>query len=208
MAFKQMKRAFCIALFCVVGWSTLAAADTFKIVGFGDSLMAGYNLGPDEGFPKKLEAALRARGHDVSIADAGVSGDTTSGGLSRLDWSVPDGTDLVILELGANDMLRGVAPAIAEKNLDAMMASLKGRGIAIVLAGMQAAPNLGPDYGKAFNGIFPTLAQKYGAPLIPFFLEGVAANPSLQLDDGLHPNAAGVDRMVEVALPIVEPMVK
>jgi acyl-CoA thioesterase-1 len=208
MAFKQMKRAFCIALFCVLGWSTLAAAETFKIVGFGDSLMAGYNLGPDEGFPKKLEAALRERGHDVSIADAGVSGDTTSGGLSRLDWSVPGGTDLVILELGANDMLRGLSPAIAEQNLDAMMASLQKRGIAIVLAGMQAAPNLGPDYASAFNGIFPKLAQKYDAPLIPFFLEGVAANPSLQLDDGLHPNAAGVDRMVEVALPIVEPMLK
>jgi acyl-CoA thioesterase-1 len=208
MAFKQMKRAFCIALICVVTSSTLAAAETFRIVGFGDSLMAGYMLGPDEGFPKKLEAALRARGHDVSIADAGVSGDTTSGGLSRLDWSVPDGTDLVILELGANDMLRGLSPSIAEKNLDAMMASLQKRGIAIVLAGMQAAPNLGPDYAAAFNGIYPMLAKKYDAPLIPFFLEGVAANAALQLDDGLHPNAAGVDRMVEVALPIVEPMVK
>jgi acyl-CoA thioesterase-1 len=208
MAFKQMKRAFCIALFCVVTGSTFAAAETFRIVGFGDSLMAGYNLGPDEGFPKKLEAALRARGHDVSIADAGVSGDTTSGGLSRLDWSVPDGTDLVILELGANDMLRGVSPSIAEENLDAMMASLQKRGIAVVLAGMQAAPNLGSDYVSAFNGIFPKLAQKYGAPLIPFFLEGVAANPSLQLDDGLHPNAAGVDKMVEVALPVVEPLLK
>jgi acyl-CoA thioesterase-1 len=208
MAFKQVKRAFCIALICVVTSSTLAAAETFRIVGFGDSLMAGYNLGPHEGFPKKLEAALRVRGHDVSVADAGVSGDTTSGGLSRLDWSVPDGTDLVILELGANDMLRGVSPLITEKNLDAMMASLQKRGIGIVLAGMQAAPNLGSDYVTAFNGIFPRLAEKYGAPLIPFFLEGVAANPALQLDDGLHPNAAGVDRMVEVALPVVEPMLK
>lgn len=208
MAFKQMKRAFCIALFCVVTGSTFVAAETLRIVGFGDSLMAGYNLGPNEGFPKKLEAALRARGHDVSVDDAGVSGDTTSGGLSRLDWSVPDGTDLVILELGANDMLRGVSPSIAEENLDAMMASLQKRGIAVVLAGMQAAPNLGSDYVSAFNGIFPKLAQKYGAPLIPFFLEGVAANPALQLDDGLHPNAAGVDKMVEVALPVVEPLLK
>lgn len=208
MAFKQVKRAFCIALFCVVAWAAPAAAETFRVVGFGDSLMAGYNLGPDEGFPQKLEAALKARGHDVSVANAGVSGDTTSGGLSRLDWSVPDGTDLVILELGANDMLRGVSPQITEDNLDRMMASLKARGIGIVLAGMLAAPNLGPDYATAFNGIYPKLAAKYGVPLVPFFLDGVAANPSLQLDDGLHPNAAGVDRMVEGALPVIEPLIR
>jgi len=208
MAFKQAKRAFCTALICVVALGGAALADTFRIVGFGDSLMAGYNLGPDEGFPQKLEAALRARGHDVTVANAGVSGDTTSGGLSRLEWSVPDGTDLVILELGANDMLRGLSPQAAEKNLDRMMASLQQRGIGIVLAGMYAAPNLGPDYVEAFNGMYPRLAEKYGAPLIPFFLDGVAANPSMQLEDGLHPNAAGVERMVESALPIVEPLVK
>lgn len=183
-------------------------AETFRIVGFGDSLMAGYNLGPDEGFPQKLEAALKARGHDVTVANAGVSGDTTAGGLSRLDWSVPDGTDLVILELGANDMLRGLSPQAAEANLDKMMASLKERGIGIVLAGMLAAPNLGPDYGAAFNGMFPKLAQKYDAPLIPFFLDGVTGNRSLLLDDGLHPNAEGVDRMVEGALPVIEPLVQ
>ncbi len=208
MAFKQVKHAIFTALICVVALTGQAAADTFRIVGFGDSLMAGYNLGPNEGFPQKLEAALKARGHDVAVANAGVSGDTTSGGLSRLDWSVPDGTDLVILELGANDMLRGVAPEIAEQNLDAMMAALQKRGIGIVLAGMLAAPNLGPDYAAAFNGIYPKLAQKYGAPLIPFFLDGVAGNPSLQLADGLHPTAAGVDRMVEGALPVIEPLVR
>ncbi|MCR5857151.1 arylesterase [Mesorhizobium sp. J428] len=208
MAFKQAKRAFCTALICVVAWAAPAAAETFGIVGFGDSLMAGFNLGPDEGFPQKLEAALKARGHDVSVANAGVSGDTTSGGLSRLDWSVPDGTDLVILELGANDMLRGLPPQITEDNLDRMMASLKARGIGIVLVGMLAAPNLGPDYATAFNGIYPKLAAKYGVPLVPFFLDGVAANPSLQLEDGLHPNAAGVDRMVEGALPIIEPLIR
>lgn len=208
MAFKQLNGAFCTALFCVVAWTGQAAADTFRIVGFGDSLMAGYNLGPNEGFPQKLEAALKSRGHDVTVANAGVSGDTTSSGLSRLDWSVPDGTDLVILELGANDMLRGLAPEITEKNLDTMMASLKTRGIGVVLAGMLAAPNLGPDYEAAFNGIYPKLAAKYGAPLIPFFLDGVAANPSLQLEDGLHPSAAGVDRMVEGALPVIEPLVR
>lgn len=207
MGFKQLSgllAAGFLALLTIVS----AAAEPIRIVGFGDSLMAGYNLGPDEGFPQKLEAALKARGHDVSVANAGVSGDTTSGGLSRLDWSVPDGTDLVILELGANDMLRGVSPQITEENLDRMMASLKARGIGIVLAGMLAAPNLGPDYATAFNGIYPKLAAKYGVPLVPFFLDGVAANPSLQLDDGLHPNAAGVDRMVEGALPVIEPLIR
>lgn len=208
MAFKQVKHAIFTALICVVALTGQAAADTFRIVGFGDSLMAGYNLGPNEGFPQKLEAALKARGHDVAVANAGVSGDTTSGGLSRLDWSVPDGTDLVILELGANDMLRGVAPEITEQNLDTMMVALQKRGIGIVLAGMLAAPNLGPDYAAAFNGIYPKLAAKYGAPLIPFFLDGVAGNPSLQLADGLHPTAAGVDRMVEGALPVIEPLVR
>lgn len=208
MAFKQATRSFCTALFCVVLFTGQALADTFRIVGFGDSLMAGYELGPDEGFPQKLEAALRAGGHDVSIANAGVSGDTTAGGVSRLDWSVPDGTDLVILELGANDMLRGLSPRTAEANLDRMITSLKARGIDVVLAGMLAAPNLGPDYADAFNGMYPRLAAKHGLPLIRFFLDGVAGNAALQLADGLHPNAEGVDRMVEGALPIIEPLVR
>lgn len=181
-----------------------AGAETFRIVGFGDSLMAGFNLGPGEGFTDRLQAALRAKGLDVSVANAGVSGDTSSGGLARLDWSVPDGTRLVILELGANDMLRGVAPAIPEKNLDEMLAKLKARKIAVLLAGMRAAPNLGTDYQNAFDSIYPKLAEKYGVPLYPFFLDGVAGVPALQLEDGLHPNASGVDRMVEGILPTVE----
>lgn len=206
-AMKQMMRLFCTALVCVLSLSTSAMADTMKIVGFGDSLMAGYQLPPDDAFPNKLQAALKAKGHDVDIANAGVSGDTTSGGLARLDWSVPDGTQLVILELGANDMLRGVAPDITEKNLDAMLTALKARNINVVLAGMYAAPNLGPDYQSAFDAIYPRLAQKHNVPLIPFFMEGVAATPSLQLEDGLHPNAEGVDKMVENALPVIEPLV-
>jgi acyl-CoA thioesterase-1 len=206
-AMKQMMRLFCTALVCVLSLSTSAMADTMKIVGFGDSLMAGYQLPPDDAFPNKLQAALKAKGHDVDIANAGVSGDTTSGGLARLDWSVPDGTQLVILELGANDMLRGVAPDITEKNLDAMLTALKARNINVVLAGMYAAPNLGPDYQAAFDAIYPRLAQKHNVPLIPFFMEGVAATPSLQLEDGLHPNAEGVDKMVENALPVIEPLV-
>nr|WP_041545647.1 MULTISPECIES: arylesterase [Chelativorans] len=192
------------ALFVVLAAQLPAQAEPFNIVGFGDSLMAGYELGPGEGFTDRLQAALRERGHEVTVANAGVSGDTTSGGLSRLDWSVPDGTDLVILELGANDMLRGVAPASTEKNLEEIITRLKARDIRILLVGMYAAPNLGPDYQQAFNSIYPRLAEKHELPLVPFFLEGVAGNASLQLADGMHPNAQGIDLMVKNVLPEVE----
>ncbi|RWQ40317.1 MAG: arylesterase [Mesorhizobium sp.] len=204
MAFKHPLAALFILFLGICGAISSARAEPLEIVGFGDSLMAGFGLGPDEGFTQKLEAALRAKGHDVTIANAGVSGDTSSGGLSRLDWSVPDGTQLVILELGANDMLRGVSPDITQKNLDAMLAKLKQRKIAVLLAGMRAAPNLGADYQNGFDAIFPKLAEKYGVPLYPFFLDGVAGEPALQLEDGLHPNAKGIDRMVERILPDVE----
>lgn len=204
MAFKHLVFLFCALLFAAGLRQPAQAAEPLQIVGFGDSLMAGYNLGSGEGFTERLQAALRASGHDVTVANAGVSGDTTSGGLSRLDWSVPDGTGLVILELGANDMLRGVAPEIAEKNLDAMLARLKQRNIAVLLVGMQAAPNLGHAYREAFDPIYARLAEKYGVPLYPFFLEGVAGNPTLQLDDGMHPNARGVEAMVQAILPTVE----
>lgn len=208
MAFKQILRVLCTAGLLFAAQIASAAADTFQIVGFGTSLMAGYQLGPDEGFPKQLEAALKARGHAVSVADAGVSGDTTSGGLSRLDWSVPDGTDLVILELGANDMLRGVSPSIIRKNLDTMISSLKARDIDVLLAGMVAAPNLGASFAGEFNAIFPDLADQHDVPLIPFFLDGVATDRGLLLEDGMHPNAEGVSRMVEAALPAVEAAMK
>src|SRR5690606_3393828 len=166
-------------------------AEPLKLVGFGDSLMAGYQLPATDAFPAKLEKALRDKGHAVEIANAGVSGDTTSGGLARLDWSIPDGTDGVILELGANDALRGIAPEETEKNLDAMLARLKERGIPVLLAGMLAPPNMGADYAARFNGIYARLAQRHGVPLYPFFLDGVAAHADLQLDDGMHPNAKG-----------------
>lgn len=188
----------------ICGAMPSARAEPFKIVGFGDSLTAGYGLGTDQGFTDRLQAALRAKGHDVSVANAGVSGDTTSGGLARLDWSVPDGTQLVILELGANDMLRGVSPDITRKNLDEMLSKLKQRKIAVLLAGMRAAPNLGPDYQNAFDAIFPDLAKKYEVVLYPFFLDGVAGQPGMQLEDGLHPSVEGVDQMVERILPTVE----
>lgn len=166
--------------------------------------MAGYQLDAGQSFPEKLEVALKAKGHDVVIANAGVSGDTSSGGLSRLDWSVPDETDLVILELGANDMLRGLSPDFTEKNLIAMIERLKARDIDIILAGMVAAPNLGAAYGERFNGIFPKLAETYDLPFYPFFLDGVTATTGMLLEDGMHPNAAGVDRMVEGFLPLME----
>ena len=157
MAFKRLMMCFAMLVFA----ATAARAEPLSIVGFGDSLMAGYQLGPDEGFTPRLEAALKDAGIDATVTNAGVSGDTTSGGLARLDWSVPDGTDLVILELGANDMLRGVDPAIPRKNLDAMIARLKERDIAVLLAGMVAAPNLGREYGAAFDAIYPDLARKH-----------------------------------------------
>ena len=181
-----------------------ALAETRTIVGFGDSLMAGYQLDAGQSFPEKLETALNARGHDVVIINAGVSGDTTSGGLSRLDWSVPDGTDLVILELGANDMLRGISPELTESNLAAMIERLQERDIDIVLAGMQASPSLGADYVERFNAIYPRLAETYSLPLYPFFLDGVATISALLLEDGMHPNPEGVDKMVENFLPLME----
>ncbi|TPL94147.1 arylesterase [Mesorhizobium sp. B2-3-12] len=204
MSFKRRFAAGLIVFLAICGAISSARAEPFKIVGFGDSLMAGYGLGPGEGFTDKLQAALRAKGHDVTVANAGVSGDTSSGGLARLDWSVPDGTQLVILELGANDMLRGVSPDITKRNLDEMLGRLKQRKIAVLLAGMRAAPNLGADYQNAFDAVFPELAAKYGVTLYPFFLDGVAGQPGLQLEDGLHPSAKGVDLMVERVLPTVE----
>jgi acyl-CoA thioesterase I len=205
MAFKHPASLIFGAFLAIL--ATAADAEPYRIVGLGDSLMAGYGLGPGEGFPEKLQAALQRKGHDVVIANAGVSGDTTSGGLSRLDWSTPDGTQFVILELGANDMLRGIAPEVTEQNLDRMIFRLKQRGIAVLLVGMVAAPNLGSDYADAFNAIFPRLAQKHDVALYPFFLDGVAADRSFLLEDGMHPNAAGIERMVERVLPEVEKLI-
>ncbi len=184
------------------------SAEPVEIVGFGDSLMAGYELPEGDGFPAVLEAALKAQGLDIRVTNAGVSGDTTSGGLERIDWSVPDGTKLVILELGGNDALRGIAPEITGQNLDAMITSLKGRNIKILLAGMLSPPNMGKDYETKFNAIYPDLAKKYTLPLIPFFTEGVTGHPDLQIEDKLHPNRKGVDVMVKNTLPYVSDALK
>ena len=185
-----------------------AFADAPKIVVLGDSLAAGYQLPPGEGFPEQLQKTLSAREIKVVITSAGVSGDTTSGGLSRLDWSVPEGTNGVVLELGANDAMRGLPFELAQKNLDTMIARLTERGIAVLLVGMRAPPNMGEDYQQGFDAIYPTLAAKYDVPLYPFFLDGVAANPMLNLADGIHPNQAGIAVMIERILPYVERFVE
>ena len=188
---------------CSLIFGTVANAATINLVGFGDSLMAGYQLPPGDGFPEKLQASLKAKGIDVSVVNAGVSGDTTTGGLARIDWSVPDGTNGVILELGANDALRGIAPEEREKNLDAMITRLKARGIAVLLAGMMAPPNMGADYAARFNPIYQKLAEKHGVPLYAFFLDGVVMDAGLKLEDGMHPNEKGVDVMVRKMEPAI-----
>jgi acyl-CoA thioesterase-1 len=189
-------------LFLLLG-GVAAAAETVRIVALGDSLTAGYGLDAEASFPVRLEAALKARGHDVAVINAGVSGDTSRGGLERLDWAVPDGTDAVIVELGANDALRGIEPDVTRANLEAILKHLVERDIAVLIAGMQAPPNLGEDYAVAFNAIYPELAERFDVALYPFFLEGVAAERKLNQTDGMHPNAAGVEAIVE---PMIEPV--
>ena len=184
-----------------------AAAKPIRIVAFGDSLTAGYNLPQADGFAAKLEAALRKQGHDVTVVNAGVSGDTTSGGLARLDWSLGDGADAVILELGANDMLRGLDPAIPRKNLATMLGELQARKIKVLFTGMRATPSMGKPYGDAFAAIYPDLAKQYAVPFYPFFLEGIIGDRSLHLPDELHPNAQGVDTIVAHILPSVDALV-
>ncbi|MDA4845519.1 arylesterase [Hoeflea poritis] len=207
MIIKAAIRIFVI--FCGLALFTAAPAraDTVNIVGLGDSLMAGYELDPSDAFPTRLEAALREKGYDVKIANAGVSGDTSSGGLARLDWSVPDGTDAVLLELGANDALRGISPEQTRANIDEIIGRLKDRDIAVLLVGMLSPPNMGDDYAQKFNSIYPELSQEHGIGLYPFFLDGVAAQPSLVLSDGMHPNPKGVEIMVDRFLPLAEALI-
>ncbi|WP_343865654.1 arylesterase [Caenispirillum bisanense] len=186
-----------------------ADAETVKILALGDSLTAGYNLPPGDAFPVRLEAALRDRGHAVRVVNAGVSGDTTAGGLARLGWLLDgEAPDAVIVELGANDALRGLPPQKAEENLAAILQSLADRNIPTLLAGMYAPRNLGPEYIAAFDGLYPRLAERFDVPLYPFFLEGVALQDRYLLSDGLHPNAEGVQVMVDNILPHVEALVE
>ena len=178
-----------------------------RIVALGDSLTAGLGLPANAAFPARLEQALNAKGMAVEITNAGVSGDTASAGLARLDWSVPEGTDAVIVELGANDTLRGTDPKVTREALEGIVGRLRERRIEVLLAGMRAAPNLGPDYGRDFDAIYPDLATRNDLLFYPFFLDGVATDAKLNQRDGLHPTAAGVDAIVARILPKAEALV-
>jgi acyl-CoA thioesterase-1 len=182
------------------------AKDARLVVAFGDSLFAGYGLSQDEGFAPTLQRALEGQGLKAQVVNAGVSGETTAGGRERLAFTLdglPRKPDLVIVGLGGNDMLRGLDPAQTRANLDAILAELKARGIAMMLTGMLVSPNMGPDYAAAFNPIYPDLAKKFGLPLYPFFLQGVVGRRDLQLPDGIHPNAQGIEAVVQRIAPMV-----
>src|ERR1700737_134018 len=185
---------------------TPAAVQTkpIKMVVLGDSLSAGLGLSASAAFPERLQKSLKSNGIDVDMINAGVSGDPSSGGRDRLDWSVPEGTEAVILELGANDALRGIDPKVTRAALTEILTRLKARGIGVLLCGMVAPPNYGSDYSARFNAIYPELAKSFGVPLYPFFLEGVAPYVSLNQADGLHPTAEGVDVIVKNMLPMVQ----
>ncbi|MCE7998964.1 MAG: arylesterase [Rhodobiaceae bacterium] len=212
-----MKTWIIAAAFSLGSWSVQAAeapvseaerTDPFEIVALGDSLSAGYLLPPGAGFPEQLGRALNAKGHHVNVMNAGVSGDTSTGGLARLDWAVGPETDALILELGSNDALRGIEPDVTRANLDAIIQQMSKRGVKVLIAGMLAPPNMGDDYAADFNTIFPDLAEKYDAPLYPFFLDGVAAERHLNLPDGIHPTEEGVAVIVERILPLVEQLIE
>ena len=184
-----------------------AGAAELSILAFGDSLTAGYGLPPGEGFPEKLEQALKKSGHDVRVMNAGVSGDTSTAGLERLDWVLTSEIDGAIVELGANDALRGIDPERTRSALSEIITKLRSRNIPVLLAGMRAPRNLGPDYVERFDALYPELARRPGVIYYPFFLEGVAANPGLNQPDGMHPNAEGVETIVQRILPKVEELI-
>ncbi|MGY4499499.1 acyl-CoA thioesterase-1 [Bradyrhizobium sp. GM24.11] len=193
-----------LALMTVANPAWADATKPIKLVVLGDSLSAGLGLPAQDAFPAKLQKALQAKGIAVDMTNAGVSGDTSSGGRDRLDWSVPEGTEGVVLELGANDAMRGIDPDLTRAALTDIVRRLKARKIAVMLCGMLAPPNFGADYGARFNSIYPDLAKQFDVPLYPFFLDGVAADAKLNQADGIHPTAAGVDIIVNNMLPTVE----
>lgn len=207
---RAVNRVLLLTPFLLI--SDMATAEKIKgkpirIIALGDSLTAGYGLRPGQSFPDLLQIALRQRGHDVEIVNGGVSGDTTAAGLARLDWAIDETADAVIVELGANDALRGQPTAETRANLDAILTRLSQRGLPLLVAGMRAPSNWGTDYREAFDAIFADLAAKHAALLYPFFLDGVATDPKLNLDDGLHPNARGIAMIVERILPTVEQLI-
>ncbi|MGH6968797.1 MAG: arylesterase [Stellaceae bacterium] len=196
------------ALLCTVGFAgSPRAAPPIRILAFGDSLTAGYGLAHEDSFPARLEARLATDGFDAIVVNGGFSGDTTAGGLSRIKWSLKDKPQAAIVELGANDALRGIAPAVAEVNLDKLLARLRDAHVKVLLAGMRAPANWGRQYQTQFDAIYPRLAAKYGVPLYPFFLDGVALDPALNQGDGLHPNARGVAVIVGRIAPAVERLI-
>jgi len=195
-----------IALFPSAG-AAAQAAKPLRIVAFGDSLTSGYGLRPGQSFPAQLQKILKTNGQKVVITNAGVAGDTTAAGLERLAWAVPDGTNAVILELGANDALRGIDPKETRANLEKIVADLKARRIPVLLAGMRSPANWGDTYAEDFDAIFPALARQNGLVFYPFFLEGVVLDPKLNQDDGMHPTARGVAEIVKRMLPSVEELI-
>ena len=207
MNFNLRIVAKCIIILTGLVLTTPSFAEKIILVAFGDSLSAGYQLPSTDAFPVKLQAALIAKGYDVEVRNAAVSGDTASGGASRLNWSVADDVDGVILELGANDALRGVDPSRTRAAMISMIEMLQVRDIKILLAGMIAPPNMGAKYGNEFNSIYPDVAKAYNVMLYPFFLEGVATIPELNLADGIHPTSKGVDVIVENIMPDVEALI-
>jgi acyl-CoA thioesterase-1 len=198
--------AFAIFGFWPYGPKNTYAEQPYQLVVLGDSLSAGYGLADQNSFPSVLEQELRQKGYAVNVINAGVSGDTSSTGLARLKWSVPDDADGVIVELGANDALRGLDPEVTYRSLENIILQLQEADQDILLAGMLAPPNLGQDYGQRFAGLYQKLADQYDVLFYPFFLKDVVAQPSLNLDDGIHPNAKGVEVIVRNILPLVEQM--
>lgn len=192
----------------VMAAPTAAHADALRLLALGDSLTAGYGLADAETFTVQLEAALLAQGYDIQVINGGVSGDTSAGGLARLDWALADQPDLALVELGANDGLRGIDPAETRDNLAQILERLQSEGIPTLLAGMMAPPNLGQEYGATFNAIYPELAEQHDVPLYPFFLDGVATDPALNQDDGIHPNARGVAVIVEQLVPHIVKLIE
>jgi acyl-CoA thioesterase-1 len=195
-----------LLLFLTLTGATMAAPVT--ILALGDSLTAGFGLEASAAFPARLEEKLKAKGHDVTIVNAGVSGDTAAAGLARLDWALTEDIDALIVELGANDALRGLDPSQTESAMDQILAKAAARDLPVLLTGMRAPPNLGQDYTAAFDRLYTRLAEKHGAMLYPFFLDGVAAQPGLNQPDGIHPNGKGVDIIVERIMPSVENLVR
>lgn len=197
-----------LVLICLLFWSGAALAEPARLLMLGDSLTAGYGLPPGDALPVKLQAALQADGMQVTVINAGVSGDTTAGGRSRLAWAMADKPTHAIVALGANDMLRGLDPGQAKANLDAIVSELQRQGVKVMLVGMRAQASLGAGYVTAFDGLYPALAEAHGVALYPFLLDGVAADPKLNQGDGIHPNAQGVAIIVARLKPYVEKFLK